>query len=147
MNGNILRRLMVFLSLLALAVVALPAPSMADSAASINYDVTAALNQLYATSPAAKKMGSVAKGILVFPSIVKGGFIMFLQQNVQGGLVGRRRSSRIVVGWDRVNLILAQGAVFQTGAPGSAGVTLGMIKGDQAFVRPNELKRMPTRIG
>ena len=76
MNGNILRRLMVFLSLLALAVVALPAPSMADSAASINYDVTAALNQLYATSPAAKKMGSVAKGILVFPSIVKGGFII-----------------------------------------------------------------------
>ena len=76
MNGKILRRLMVFLSLLALAVVALPAPSMADSAASINYDVTAALNQLYAASPAAKKMGGVAKGILVFPSIVKGGFII-----------------------------------------------------------------------
>ena len=76
MNGNILRRLMVFLSLLAFAVVSLPAPSKADSAASINYDVNAALNQLYATSPAAKKMGSVAKGILVFPNIVKGGFII-----------------------------------------------------------------------
>ena len=62
MNGIILRRLMVFLSLLALAVVALPAPSMADSAASINYDVTAALNQLYATSPAAKKWGAWPRG-------------------------------------------------------------------------------------
>ena len=67
---------MIFLSLLALVVVALPAPSMADSAASINYDVTAALNQLYASSPAAKKMGSMAKGILVFPNIVKGGLII-----------------------------------------------------------------------
>ena len=76
MNGKVLRRLMIFLSLLALMVVALPAPSMADSAASINYDVTAALNQLYASRPAAKKMGSAAKGILVFPNIVKGGFII-----------------------------------------------------------------------
>lgn len=76
MNGKVLRRLMIFLSLLALMVVALPAPSMADSAASINYDVTAALNQLYASSPAAKKMGSAAKGILVFPNIVKGGLII-----------------------------------------------------------------------
>ena len=76
MNGKILRRLMVFLSLLALVVVAIPAPSRADSAAAINHDVTAALNQLYASSPAAKKMASTAKGILVFPNIVKGGFII-----------------------------------------------------------------------
>ena len=76
MNGKTLRGLMVLLSLLALVVVAVPAPSMADSAAAINHDVTAALNQLYDSSPAAKKMASTAKGILVFPNIVKGGFII-----------------------------------------------------------------------
>ena len=76
MNGKTLRGLIVLLSLLALVVVAVPAPSMADSAAAINHDVTAALNQLYASSPAAKKMASTAKGILVFPNIVKGGFII-----------------------------------------------------------------------
>jgi lipid-binding SYLF domain-containing protein len=53
-----------------------PNPAMAASAAEINRDVTKALGVLYAKSPAAKSRGEKAKGILVFPGIVKGGFLV-----------------------------------------------------------------------
>ena len=39
-------------------------------------EAKAALNSLYETSPAAKALGARAKGILVFPEIRKGGFIL-----------------------------------------------------------------------
>lgn len=48
----------------------------AASAGEIDRDVTIALKQLYAKSPAAKALGEKASGILVFPSIVKGGFLV-----------------------------------------------------------------------
>jgi hypothetical protein len=44
--------------------------------AEISSSVRAALNKLYASDPAAKTLGQKAKGILVFPSIVKAGFIV-----------------------------------------------------------------------
>jgi lipid-binding SYLF domain-containing protein len=53
-----------------------PNPAAAATAAEINRDVGKALQKLYAASPAAKALGQKAKGILVFPSIVKGGFIV-----------------------------------------------------------------------
>jgi lipid-binding SYLF domain-containing protein len=53
-----------------------PDPAVAASAAEINRDVSSALKELYAKSPSAKIMGEKAKGILVFPAIVKGGFIV-----------------------------------------------------------------------
>ena len=53
-----------------------PNPASAATAAEINRDVRYALQKLYAASPAAKALGQKAKGILVFPSIVKGGFIV-----------------------------------------------------------------------
>lgn len=51
------------------------------NAASVNprqlaADSRAALKQLYAQNPAARKLGARAKGILVFPSITKGGFMV-----------------------------------------------------------------------
>jgi lipid-binding SYLF domain-containing protein len=46
------------------------------SASEIDHKATAALRKLYATSPEAKALAQKAKGILVFPSIVKGGFIV-----------------------------------------------------------------------
>jgi lipid-binding SYLF domain-containing protein len=49
---------------------------VAASAAEINRDVNSALRKLYKKTPAAKELSKVAKGILVFPSIVKGGFII-----------------------------------------------------------------------
>lgn len=50
--------------------------SMAASASAINRDVNIALQQLYASTPVAKQMAGIAKGILVFPDIIKGGFII-----------------------------------------------------------------------
>jgi lipid-binding SYLF domain-containing protein len=62
--------------LIALMLLAIPQISQAETAAVINRDVTNALNTLYKTTPAAKKMSEIAKGVLVFPSIIKGGFII-----------------------------------------------------------------------
>ncbi len=50
--------------------------SAAASAAEINRDVKSALEKLYAKTPAAKALGEKAKGILVFPGIVKAGFLV-----------------------------------------------------------------------
>jgi lipid-binding SYLF domain-containing protein len=63
---------------LALAVGTLISPNAAGaaSAATINGDVESALKTLYAKSPKAKSLGEKAKGILVFPGITKGGFMV-----------------------------------------------------------------------
>ena len=54
----------------------------AATAAEIDRDVKSALEKLYAESASARAMGEKAKGILVFPSIVKGGFIVGGQYGV-----------------------------------------------------------------
>jgi lipid-binding SYLF domain-containing protein len=53
-----------------------PNSAHAGSAAEIDSDVDTALIKLYEKTPAAKELAKVAKGILVFPSIIKGGFIV-----------------------------------------------------------------------
>ncbi len=50
-------------------------PAVAASAAEINRDVTRTLEKLYADIPEARHLSTRAKGILVFPSIVKAGFL------------------------------------------------------------------------
>ncbi len=73
-------------------VAAAPArPARADTAASINRKVSAALKTLYAKNPAAKMLGSEAKGILVFPDIVKGAFVVGGQYG-QGALRKKGRT-------------------------------------------------------
>jgi lipid-binding SYLF domain-containing protein len=62
--------------LVTLLMLTIPQASLAATAAQINRDADAALSDLYRSTPAAKKMAGIAKGILVFPSIVKGGFII-----------------------------------------------------------------------
>ncbi|MBN1142031.1 MAG: lipid-binding SYLF domain-containing protein [Deltaproteobacteria bacterium] len=52
------------------------AQGAAESRAEIDKKVHQALEKLYAKSASAKAMGLKAKGILVFPAIVKGGFIV-----------------------------------------------------------------------
>lgn len=51
-------------------------PAYAASASDIDRDATAALKKLYRSTPGAKDLGDKAKGILIFPSIIKGGFII-----------------------------------------------------------------------
>jgi lipid-binding SYLF domain-containing protein len=53
-----------------------PHPVVADSAAEMDRDAAAALQALYAGTPRAKELGAKAKGILVFPTIIKAGFIV-----------------------------------------------------------------------
>lgn len=64
--------LMVF----AFAILIVPNSSHAATAAEIDRDVDSALPKLYGKTPAAKELARVAKGILVFPRVVKGGFIV-----------------------------------------------------------------------
>jgi lipid-binding SYLF domain-containing protein len=53
-----------------------PNPALGATAAEINRNAKSALNKLYAKSPKAKTLGEQAKGILVFPGIAKGGFMV-----------------------------------------------------------------------
>jgi lipid-binding SYLF domain-containing protein len=48
----------------------------ADKAAEIDRDVDSAIQKLYTSSPVAKELSKVAKGVLVFPNVVKGGLII-----------------------------------------------------------------------
>ncbi len=52
-----------------------PAAALAASASAIDRDARAALADLYKRTPGAKALGDKAVAVLVFPSIVKGGFI------------------------------------------------------------------------
>ena len=54
-------------------------------------DAKAALDELYKDNPGAKALGKKAKGILVFPEIIKGGFI-FGGQYGDGTLFKRGRA-------------------------------------------------------
>jgi len=68
----------IMLLVLALVAGTLVRPNLAvgDSAEDINADVKKALEDLYKKSSTAKALGEKAKGILVFPHIVKAGFII-----------------------------------------------------------------------
>lgn len=48
----------------------------ADTAGEIDRDANNAIQKLHASSPAAKELSKVAKGILVFPKVIKGGLIV-----------------------------------------------------------------------
>jgi len=61
---------------LAILLLCTPGMSLADTAYQINRDADFALKNLYQTTPAAKRMAASAKGILVFPEIIKGGFLI-----------------------------------------------------------------------
>jgi lipid-binding SYLF domain-containing protein len=63
----------------------LPRQAAAASAAEINREASAALSRLYASQPVAKMLSQKAKGILVFPHMVKAGF-MFGGQIGEGAL-------------------------------------------------------------
>jgi lipid-binding SYLF domain-containing protein len=76
--------------LLAVTVAPSARPAVADSAAAIDREVDAALTRLYGNDPSARSLGSEAKGVLVFPAIVKAGFL-FGAQYGEGAL---RRQGR-----------------------------------------------------
>jgi lipid-binding SYLF domain-containing protein len=78
--------------------------ALADSARQIDQNATEALAKLYRTTPGAKALADQAKGILIFPSIAKGGFIVAGQfgdgaLREHGKTVGYYRSISASVGF------------------------------------------------
>ncbi|MCZ7565772.1 MAG: lipid-binding SYLF domain-containing protein [Burkholderiales bacterium] len=89
---------------LAVALLAGIAPAVAQSAkspaaAEIDRNVDAALKSLYAKTPAAKTLARKAKGVLVFPSIVKGGLIV----GAQYGKGALRKGGKTVAYYETVS--------------------------------------------
>ena len=131
--------------MLTLAVVALtvavaptmPRPAAAASAAEINRDVAAALTKLYATQPVAKTLAQKAKGILVFPHMVKAGF-MFGGQIGEGAL---RKGGRTVGYYNSV----AASYGFQAGIQ-SFGYALFFMN-DQALAQLDATRGFEIGVG
>jgi len=66
-------------------------PAIAASAGEINRDVDAALASMYAAVPDTRQLASQAKAVLVFPNIVKAGFL-FGAQYGEGALRQRGKT-------------------------------------------------------
>jgi len=81
-------------TVIAILVMSLPAPNraLADSASEIDRKVKEALKLLYDTSPGAKVLSKKAKGMLVFPKIVKFGFLAGSQMG-DGALLKEGKST------------------------------------------------------
>lgn len=88
MENGIVQRIgkMVFLVLAVAGVVLTSAQSHAASAREIDQEVQLALEKLYASSPAAVELSKVAKGVLVFPDVIKAGLVIGGQYG-EGGLL------------------------------------------------------------
>jgi lipid-binding SYLF domain-containing protein len=65
----------VFLLALTAAALRPPSPVLAAAPEAIDQAAVAALDRLYATTPIARVLAAKAKGILIFPSVVKAGFL------------------------------------------------------------------------
>ena len=59
----------------AVSLISIGSQAMAATAEDLNHDATQALLRLYKTNPEATALGERAKGILVFPSVVKAGLV------------------------------------------------------------------------
>jgi lipid-binding SYLF domain-containing protein len=65
------------LALLATLLIATASPlALADKAAEIDRDVDSALQKLYREAPAAAELAKTAKGVLVFPNVIKAGLLV-----------------------------------------------------------------------
>jgi len=76
----------LFISLITLAGCQSTGGRLAGSAADISRESNAALQALYASNPEARHLANRAKGILVFPGIVKAGFLVGAQYGTGGAL-------------------------------------------------------------
>ncbi len=76
---TLLSMMLVITAVFVAAAMMSPGQAIAASAAEIDRDVDAALQKLYESTPAAKELSKVSKGILVFPNVVKGGLIVGAQ--------------------------------------------------------------------
>ncbi len=77
---------------LAVTVTLTARPAVAGSAAAIDRDVSAALTKMYDSVPNSRDLGGQARGILVFPNVVKAGFL-FGAQYGEGALRSQGRTT------------------------------------------------------
>jgi len=63
-------------AVMALTAFVVPSVSVAAEESMLEQDARAALNHLYSENAGAKALGAKAKGILVFPNVVKAGFVV-----------------------------------------------------------------------
>lgn len=96
LNKHLLSTLLI--SLLALTGCATGGP-LSNSASQIDRDVDVAMKDLYAATPAARALAAKAKGILVFPTIIKAGFIGGAQYGGGGAL---RKNGKTVAYYNTV---------------------------------------------
>ena len=100
--------------------------ALAASAGEIDRNATQALSMLYATTPGAKALADKSKAILIFPSIVKGGFIVAGQFGD-----GALRQGGRTVGYYR-SLSASYG--FQAGAQSFGDVLFFMDNASHAYL-------------
>jgi lipid-binding SYLF domain-containing protein len=121
-------------ALLVLALAAInplcPGSALAASAGEIDRNGTRALSLLYKTTPGAKALADKSKAILIFPSIVKGGFIVAGQFG-DGALRQRGRT----VGYYRS---LAASYGFQAGAQSFGYALFFMDEASLAYLHKSE---------
>ena len=84
---------LLLISLLALTGCQSTGGQLANSSANITRDSNAALQDLYANNPEARILSKRAKGILVFPGIVKAGFLVGAQYGSGGALFKNGRTA------------------------------------------------------
>lgn len=70
------KKVMFFLLLMITGLSLMGKPVVAASGAEIDKDVRLSLEKLYASSPAAVELSKVAKGVLVFPNVIKAGLVV-----------------------------------------------------------------------
>ena len=100
--------------------------ALAASVGEIDRNATQALSMLYATTPGARALADKSKAILIFPSIVKGGFIVAGQFG-DGALRKRGRT----VGYYRS---IAASYGFQAGAQSFGYVLFFMDEASLAYL-------------
>jgi lipid-binding SYLF domain-containing protein len=83
----------LLISLLAVTGCQSPGGRLASSGTDITRESNAALQDLYASNPEARQLAKQAKGILVFPGIVKAGFLVGAQMGTGGALFRNGRTA------------------------------------------------------
>ncbi len=105
--------------------------SFSASKAEIDAEIKAALDDLYKNTPAARELASKAKGVLVFPSIVKAGI----------GIGGSYGEGALIIGGKKVQ--------YYNNIAGSIGFQLGVEKRSEVymFLKADALKEFRNASG
>lgn len=86
MKNRISSSLVLFFIAAAFFLTVSPVKSFAKSAGEINASIETALTELYQKVPGSQDLAAKSKGVLVFPSVIKGGIVLGAEYG-EGGLI------------------------------------------------------------